>query len=151
MTPGIKLGLGAAIIAGATLYMAYVGAATSWKYYVTADECLADPPRFEGSRVRVSGVVVPGTLRIAAQRDRASFGLRGQTGQLDVVCQGPLPDNLDESMEVVVEGRCEPGGRIVGDKVLTRCASKYEPDPAAGARPRGERPGGSGPAEENEA
>ncbi len=55
-----------------------------------------------------------------------SFCLQGQTGTLDVVYQGPLPDNLAESMDVVVEGRCESGGRIVGDKVLTRCASKYE-------------------------
>ena len=57
---------------------------------------------------------------------RASFSLKGQDGQLDVVCKGPLPDNLNESMEVVVEGRCEAGGKIQAEKVLTRCASKYE-------------------------
>ena len=107
--------------------MAYVGASSSWKYYVTADECLANLTRFEGLKVRVSGVVAPGTLHIAPQRNGARFSLQGTKGRLDVVYQGPLPDNLAESMEVVVEGRCETGGKIDGDKLLTRCASKYEP------------------------
>ena len=64
-----------------------------------------------------------------------SFCLQGQTGTLDVVYQGPLPDNLAESMDVVVEGRCEAGGKIVGDKVLTRCASKYESSEKNGSTP----------------
>ena len=126
MSPGLKLAIGASVIAGATAYMAYVGAASSWQYYVTADECLADSGQFVGSRVRVSGTVAPGTLKISEERMQANFCLQGQEGQLDVACKGPLPDNLEESMEVVVEGRYEAGGRISGDKVLTRCASKYE-------------------------
>ncbi len=126
MTPRKRSALGACIVVAVTAYMAYVGASSSWKYYVTADECLADVTRFEGLRVRVSGAVAPGSLQISPQRNSASFCLQGQTGSLDVVYQGPLPDNLTESMDVVVEGRCEAGGKIVGDKVLTRCASKYE-------------------------
>ena len=39
--------------------------------------------------------------------------------------EGPLPDNLAEEMEVVVEGSLEPSGCLRGDRVLTRCASKY--------------------------
>jgi len=126
MSPGIKLAVGVLVIVGATAYMAYVGAASSWQYYITADECLADAGQFTGSRVRISGTVAPGSLKISDDRMLASFRLQGQDGQLDVTCKGPLPDNLEESMEVVVEGRCEAGGKIQGEKVLTRCASKYE-------------------------
>ncbi len=126
MSSGIKLTVGALVIVGATAYMAYVGAANSWQYYITADECLAGGAQFVGSRVRISGIVAPGSLQISDSGRQATFLLQGQDGQLDVACRGTLPDNLKESMEVVVEGRYEAGGKILGEKVLTRCASKYE-------------------------
>ena len=137
MAPAVKLLLGAGVVICVTGYMAYLGASSSWKYYVTADECLADPERFSGSRVRVSGRVAAGSLRISENREQADFLLQGQTGELHVVCKALLPDNLNESMDVVVEGRFEPGGTIRGDKVLTRCASKY--DAATTVDPRSQR------------
>jgi cytochrome c-type biogenesis protein CcmE len=126
MKPAWKLALGASVIVAVTAYMAYVGASASWKYYLTADEYVADAERFGGQRVRISGAVAPGTLKISPQGNQVAFRLQGETGQLEVVCFCPIPDNLEEGMEVVVEGRCEPGEGIRGDKLLTRCASKYE-------------------------
>jgi cytochrome c-type biogenesis protein CcmE len=126
MNTGVKLAIGAAVVAGVTSYMAYVGAASSWKYYVTAEECLADQSKFVGSRVRVSGAIALGSLKVAADGSQANFSLAGKDGLLPVVCTGLLPDNLDEEMEVVVEGRLDTGGVLRGDKLLTRCASKYE-------------------------
>ena len=60
MPAGAKLAVGAAVVAGVTAYMAYVGASASWKYYVTSEECLADTAKFTGQRVRVSGKVAAG-------------------------------------------------------------------------------------------
>jgi cytochrome c-type biogenesis protein CcmE len=37
-----------------------------------------------------------------------------------------LPDNLKEDIDVVVEGRLNESGALQGDRVLTRCASKYQ-------------------------
>ena len=127
MSPSIKLVLGASIVVAVTSYMAYVGASASWQYYVTADECLARATQLEGHRVRVSGGVAAGSLQISGDRSQATFRLQGATGSLDVVCTGPLPDNLAENIDVVVEGRLEPGAQLRGDTLLTRCASKYEP------------------------
>ena len=126
MRPSVKLALGAGIVIGVTSYMAYVGASASWQYYVTADECAARATQLSGSRVRVSGGVAAGSLHVAADRSQASFDLQGATSRLRVVCTGPLPDNLAENIDVVVEGRLEAGGLLRGDKLLTRCASKYE-------------------------
>ena len=54
---------------------------------------------------------------------------------LKVVCSGPLPDNLAEGIAVLVEGRLDDGGLLHGEKVLTRCASKYQSRlPAVDAR-----------------
>jgi cytochrome c-type biogenesis protein CcmE len=126
MTTGVKLLIGAAVVAGATGYMAYVGASASWQYYLTADECVGNATDLAGSRIRVNGKVAPGSLQIAADRSQATFVLGGASRTLAVSCPGPLPDNLKEDMDVVVEGRLDQAGRLHGEKVLTRCASKYK-------------------------
>jgi cytochrome c-type biogenesis protein CcmE len=126
MSTGRKLAIGGVIAGGLTVYMAYVGASTSWQYYVTVDECLADAAGLLGERIRLSGRISPGSLRIAADRQKASFALAGTEGSLKVDCPGPLPDNLAEEMDVVVEGRLESPRLFRAEKVLTRCASKYE-------------------------
>ena len=129
MSPSVKLAVGAGIIILATAYMSYVGARASWKYYVTVDECLARAPELAGRRIRVSGMVAEGSLRIESERAGASFDLQGVTDSLKIVYRGSLPDNLAEHIEVVVEGQLEADGQLYGDKLLTRCASKYENDP----------------------
>jgi cytochrome c-type biogenesis protein CcmE len=123
---GRKLAVASLVVAGATAYMAYLGASSSWQYYMTADECLANVSEVAGRRVRVSGKIAPQTLRIAADRLGATFSLAGSNGQLPVVCSGALPDNLAAAADVVVEGRIDATGLLRGDKVLTRCASKYQ-------------------------
>ena len=138
MKPGVKLTIGGLVVMGVTFYMAYVGASASWKYYLTADECIANAGKFIGSRVRVSGKVAPESLKMTADRRQATFKLQGLSGTFDVSCQGVLPENLAEDMDVVVEGRLEQSSLLRGDKVLTRCASKYEPQESATSseRPR---------------
>ena len=79
-----------------------------------------------GKALRVSGKVAPGTLDIRADRSGATFTLCGASGRLPAECPGPLPDNLAEEMDVVVEGRLSAEGHLAGERVLTRCASKYE-------------------------
>ena len=126
MTAGIKLTVGAFIVAAVTGYMAYQGAATSWQYYLTVDECISDSGKLGDSRLRVHGSVVPGSLRIAPDRNTAHLRLAGQRRNLDVVVNGPLPDNLKEEIEVVVEGRLADSVTLCGERVLTKCASKYQ-------------------------
>jgi cytochrome c-type biogenesis protein CcmE len=131
MQTGWKLVIGGGVIAGVTAYMAYVGASSSWQYYVNADECLASSAELVGDRIRVSGKVASGTLQIAPDRNSVSFSLEAAEGQLPVVCTGTLPDNLAEGIDVVVEGHLETANLLRGDKLLTRCASKYESEGAA--------------------
>ena len=125
METGTRLAIGATIVVSVTAYMAYRGASSSWQYYLTVDECLAKLTLIQGDPVRVSGSVAAASLQVAAQRDRARFRLAGQNGSLDVDCAGPVPDNLEEGRDVVVEGRVGDDGILRGDRVLTRCASKY--------------------------
>jgi cytochrome c-type biogenesis protein CcmE len=128
MTAPVKLATGVAIVVGVTLYMAYVGASSSWKYYVTAEEYTADAASFSGKNLRVSGKVAADSLAIDASRLRAQFALVSNKGNLSVECVCSVPDNLAEGRDVVVEGRADERGVLVGEKVLTKCASKYQSD-----------------------
>jgi cytochrome c-type biogenesis protein CcmE len=126
MTTGRKLVIGGVLIAGVTAYMAYRGASASWQYYLTADQCLAESESLAGHRLRVSGRIASGTLVVTRDRRQASFTMEGEQAKLKVVCSGLLPDNLAEGVAVLVEGRMDDGNVLQGEKVLTRCASKYQ-------------------------
>lgn len=145
MSPQSKLIVGAAVVAGATAYLAWLGASASWQYYVLVDECVRSPDTFLGQRMRVSGRVVPASLDISADRNSATFALQGDRSILQVTCQGLIPDNLAEDMEVVVEGTLSEPDCLRGDKVITRCASKYQAESAEAPTKTATGPGVSQP------
>jgi cytochrome c-type biogenesis protein CcmE len=125
MTATHKLCLGGLMITMATTCLAYMGASSSWQFYMTVDELMEQPPSYRDYRIRLSGKVGHDSLRIASDRTSASFILEGVQSQLQVECRGTPPDNLAEGCDVVVEGHRENSGLFQGDQVLTRCASKY--------------------------
>ena len=135
MSPGLKLTAGALLMAAAIGYLAYLGAASSWQYYLSVDEAVADATHIEGKRIRVSGRVRTGSLTIVDDRRQATFELAGELHTLHATCRCTLPDNLAEDIDVVVEGTLQADG-IHGDKVITRCASKYQPADKTAARER---------------
>lgn len=132
MSPLAKLALGAVIVAGGAAYLAYQGASSSWQYYLLVDECIQSKEELIGNRMRVNGHVAANTLQLRDDRSLATFVLRGQRSELHVSCKGPLPDNLAEGIDVVVEGTLERDGLLRGEKVMTRCASKYQANVGSG-------------------
>ncbi len=125
MTASTRLGLVAVILLSATLYMAWAGASSSWRYYLTVDEALAVDPSSAHVPVRVSGTVVANSLTISDDGQQAEFQLAGSGGNLHVTYAGQVPLNLAESKQVVVEGVVSERCVIQADQVLTRCSSKY--------------------------
>lgn len=125
MSPGVKFIAGGLLMAAATGYLALLGASSSWQYYLSVDEAVADNDHLSGKRVRVSGRVATGTLSIAEHRREATFDLAGERYTLPATCRCSLPDNFAEGIDVVVEGTLQ-SDVIRGHKVITRCASKYE-------------------------
>jgi cytochrome c-type biogenesis protein CcmE len=127
MTPtGRRLAIGGAIVAAVMGYMAYLGGSASWQYYLTTDECLSQRTALGTHRIRVSGRVAHGSLCLGTDRREAKFALEGSYADVPVACATTAPDGLTEGMNVVVEGRLDEAGLLRGDKVLTRCASKYQ-------------------------
>lgn len=140
MNTKIKLTIAAMVCTLVVFYTAYLGLATTWQYYLLVDECQSESGRFHGHRVRVSGKVRTGTLAISHDRRSASFVLGGEIHEIPVTCAGPLPDNLAEDIDVVVEGVLRDDGRLQGHRVITRCASKYAPK----SNSKSTAPGGGG-------
>ena len=126
MTTGRKLAVASMLVAVAIVYLTYLGAAESWQYYLTVDECLNDVSLHGGTCLRINGKVARGSLQIAPGRRQVDFTLQGAKGSLAVTFSGTIPDNLAENMDVVVEGRFENETQLHADKILTRCASKYQ-------------------------
>lgn len=126
MTTGKRLAMFGAVLVGATAYTAYLGGSNSWQYYATVDECLSNLPTFTNQRIRVSGKIAAGTLQITADRKQAHFAIEGSMGNVQVVGNGPLPENLAEGRDVVAEGVLTGSAVLQCDKILTQCASKYQ-------------------------
>jgi cytochrome c-type biogenesis protein CcmE len=133
MNGKIKLALAGTISVVVVLYLTSLFLSTSWQYYLLVDECREQPGRFYGKRLRVSGKVAGRSLTISVDRRKASFVLAGHNHQIRVNCSGPLPDNLSENIDVVVEGVLQEDGHLQGQRVITRCASKYAPKDNSGS------------------
>jgi len=126
MVSSRKLAVLAAVFVAVVVYVAYLGASSSWQYYLTTEECLARGPALVNSRVRVSGRVAPGSLKFAPDRFHGTFALEADSARLLVSCNRWLPDQVAEGKDVVVEGRVVAAGSLEADRVITRCATKYQ-------------------------
>lgn len=121
----LKFVAGAAIILGALTLLAVSGLEESKAYYQTVQELKAMGARSEGVRVRVAGIVVPGSI---VRRDEGvEFQIHQDEDVLSVkyVGKDPLPDTLTDEAQAVVEGHFS-NGTFEASMVQAKCASKYE-------------------------
>jgi len=128
-----KLVLCGGAITAALAYAVYLGASSSWQYYLLVDEYLGQADQFHGKRLRLSGRVAAGSLKASPELREANFVLEGNEHKLPVCYRGSIPDNLAEGRDVVVEGALAGDGQFQSDTLITRCASKYAPKDASRA------------------
>ncbi len=127
-----KRGLRLVVAVGALLAALVLLVAFSLKetmvYYVTIDELKADATKYYGRGLRISGLVVEGSVERSNTGLLATFQVSDGEQTLPVRYGGILPDTFKEGEEVLVEGRYRSDGVFEATKVLTKCASKYEAD-----------------------
>ncbi len=151
MSKGAQIAIGACLVALLLGWYSYTNLreATSFKYYQTLDEFLAQGASIEGRSLRVHGYVASNSIqrdletkqvRFLVQNDPPHIGLAGGHA-LNVVYQGlETPDLFKDGAEVVVEGRLqshESETVFLADNVLAKCPSKFEAE--GGIRDAGER------------
>jgi len=79
-----------------------------------------------GTRIRVGGLVKPGSLQ---RGDNLNVRFEVTDGKSDVAVryQGIVPDLFREGQGVIAEGKIEPGGKIIADTVLAKHDERYMP------------------------
>ena len=124
----LKLIFAGVILTGAFGYLAFAGMQKGWVYFVSVDQFASDA-QFHDQRVRVHGKVATDGFEASKSLLTAKFNLAGKGGEsLPVVYRGVVPDTFESGRDVVVEGRRDAAGVFQADVLMTKCASKYEPD-----------------------
>src|SRR5882757_1350969 len=77
-----------------------------------------------GSRIRLGGLVKPGSLQRGDQL-AVRFDVTDGNNAMRVNYQGILPDLFREGQGVIAEGTLEPGGMLKADSVLAKHDEKY--------------------------
>lgn len=85
-----------------------------------------------GSRIRLGGLVKPGTLQRGEQL-AVRFEVTDGNRAIAVSYQGILPDLFREGQGVIAEGMLESGGGFKAESVLAKHDEKYMPKEVADA------------------
>lgn len=80
-----------------------------------------------GHRLRVGGMVMPGSVRRDPDSLKVNFSIYDAEGSVTVSYEGILPDLFREGQGVVVQGTLEKGNHIQAQEVLAKHDENYTP------------------------
>lgn len=80
-----------------------------------------------GERLRVGGMVMPGSVKRDPKTLQVSFKLYDRNGVISVSYLGILPDLFREGQGVVAQGVLEEGNLVSAKEVLAKHDEKYTP------------------------
>jgi cytochrome c-type biogenesis protein CcmE len=123
----LKFGSAVAVILSSLVFLAYTGVQESKSYYVTIKELQGMGDQGHAKRLRVAGLVVPGSIR--RQGAGADFQIDEQGLKLQVAYRGtePPPDTFKDNAQALVEGTYGSDGVFHAKQIQAKCASKYAP------------------------
>lgn len=104
------------------------------QYYLTVDEALAQSSALAEKPVRMSGNLVPSSVKYDLSGPLLTFSISGEhEGEVPVVYRGVKPDNMSTATQAIVEGHFDKSGRFLASKLMLSCPSKYQARQAAPA------------------
>lgn len=86
-----------------------------------------------GQRLRIGGMVMPGSVKRDQQSLQVSFKVYDARGAIDVTYDGILPDLFREGQGVVAQGVLGEGNVVNAREVLAKHDEKYTPPEVAEA------------------
>ena len=99
---------------------------SSLVYFITPSEYAAEPAEFDGRRIRLGGIVEPGTVAFDDESLLLNFTVTDTLESYQVSHRGAPPELFEEGMGVVVEGNFD-GATFYGDNVLVKHSEEYQP------------------------
>lgn len=112
-----------AVVVSAVAVLITSGLQRTLVYYRTPSEVVDAPPA-AGSRVRLGGEVLPGSLRHIGAAD-VTFRLGDGRHQVAVVQHGAPPGTFREGRDAVVEGTVDTDGVLRSDTVMVKHDNVY--------------------------
>jgi cytochrome c-type biogenesis protein CcmE len=126
-----KFGVGIGIIIVSLAFLAWLGYGESKTYYHTIAEYQVLQGSSRNHRMRLAGIVEPGSIKHLPGRIEFVLEEQGNTLPVSYVGSDPLPDTFVDKSQALVEGRASADGKFVAEHVQAKCASKYETAPGA--------------------
>jgi cytochrome c-type biogenesis protein CcmE len=120
------------LVAGSLAWVAAKGLSSNLVYYQTPTELLNQGRSAVGQRVRLGGLVLPGTVQTVGHT--VQFVVTDDTNRLTVIDTGGVPSLFRTGAGVVVEGTMGADGAFHADTVLVKHADTYTP-PRPGETP----------------
>jgi cytochrome c-type biogenesis protein CcmE len=114
-----------AVFLVASAFLAYNGLTSYVNPYISVTQIMNRPDRYVGRDIQVIGVPDFGSVALE-EGGIVKFDITDEGERLSVVFQGSLPQNFDQSTQVVVIGSVTEEGYIESDQLLVKCPSKYE-------------------------
>ncbi len=121
----IKFIIAIAVIVVTLSYLVYGGVKEAKVYYLTVGELKERVPSVYRDKVRVSGTVVPGSIKKDLDGS-LEFKITDGEMTLDVYYKGIIPDIFKDEVEAVVEGVYTPENVFQANVLLAKCPTKYE-------------------------
>lgn len=115
-------GIGVLALAGVMIFQAL---STSLVYFILPNEHAADPAQFADRRLRLGGIVAPGTVRFDDRDLQLTFLVTDGLTSYPVRHTGAPPELFKENTGVVLEGRFH-NGTFESDNVLVKHTEVYE-------------------------
>lgn len=122
----VKALVGIIVIGGGIGYFMYQAMQSSWSYYYSVDDFVANSSAVQSHSLRIAGKVKPDSVNRDVEKMNLTFTLAGSDNEIPVSYAGSVPDNFVDDGEVVVEGRLDASGVFQADMLMTRCESKYK-------------------------
>lgn len=137
----LRFGLLVVAIIGTLVWLAASGISESKTYYKTISELKELKADEAGKRLRVTGDVVPGSIRRDGAMVHFTIVEKEKNATLKVVYSGkdPLPDTFRDDAQAMADGKMTADGTFHANSIAAKCPSKYEAQP-------GKAPSGAGAA-----
>jgi cytochrome c-type biogenesis protein CcmE len=103
-------------------------------FFRTVSEAVQHRKSEQGSRLRVAGAVVPGT--IADTHTAVRFEITDGKATIPIVQRGDTPGLFKDGAPVVCEGRWSKGAAFDSDRILIKHGSEYKPPKVDTTGPR---------------
>ena len=122
----IKFIIAIAAITLTLAYLVYGGVKDTMVYHLTVEELKERIPSVYKEKVRVSGTVVPGSIKKDIDGN-LEFKIADGDQSIDVRYKGIIPDVFRDGVQAVVEGTYTPENVFLAKILLAKCPTKYEP------------------------